>query len=531
MLEQGLTKFLAKLDFTLESGLDFACKHEELQILMEVSQFERCKRLAKELISQRPNFPPILNNLCQVYWLDGDLPAAIETARKVLEIQPDNIHALANLTRFLYIRGDKAESLAFAAQLKESDADASDGWIKKAEALSFIADDDAVLTLPDQAKRAGETDQLNGHFWHWCAVAEYRKGNQKKARASWQKSLKLAPYLSLPAANLDELKKTEYERTCPQAFTLDEWLPKKIFESLIGILKRGAGKKDDQRFQRDVSAYIDTHPEMLNFVADALLWGDTQSRETALHFVDMSAHSGLLVILKDFALGQAGPDALRLEAFQLLSKYGIFENGQMVELWRKGEQTPIMTLGFEISYESPEKPQLKPAVGQLMEQAVHALRTKDGAEAESHLRRALRIQPEEPSLLNNLAVALQMQDKMTEANALADQIAEKFPHYFFGQVIAARRAIQAGDLEKTKTIIDQMMKKKELHVTEFGALCGCQIDLLIEDDKPDGAVSWFNMWEQGYPEDPALENYRNRITIIERFLKFKNRTRAKKRMK
>jgi tetratricopeptide (TPR) repeat protein len=250
----------------------------------------------------------------------------------------------------------------------------------------------------------------------------------------------------------------------------------------------------------------------------------------------MSAHPGLLQLLKNFALGQAGPDAQRLEALQYLTKYNVFESGEMVELWREGKQTPVLTLGFQISYESSERPQLKPAVERLMEQAVNALHAEDGPEAESCLRKALAIQPQEPSLLNNLAVALQMQKKMAEANALADQIAEKFPSYFFGQVIAARRALQAGDLEKAQTVIDRMMKKKELHVTEFGALCGCQIDLLIENDKPEGAVSWFSMWEQGYPEDPALENYRDRIALIDGFLKFKERrpgrrTGAKKRTK
>jgi len=523
VLELGLTESLEKLDFTLETGLDFSCRHEELQLLMELGHHERCKRLAKDLLAQRPHFVPTLNNLCQIHWLEGELAVAIETARKVLEIEPDNVHALANLARFLYMQGNKAEALAFAGRLKKSKAEAADGWTKRAEALSFICDDEAVLALPDQAKRAGEADQLHGVVWHWCAVAEYRRGNIAKARADWQKSLKLAPYFLLSALNLEELKKPAYERVCPQAFTMDEWLPKKIFENLLLVLKRSAGKKDDQRFQQDVSAYMDAHPEILQFVSDALLWGDAPSRELALNFVDMSAHPGLLEILKGFTLGQAGPDAERLEGLQHLTKYGVFETGEMVELWREGKPTQVLTLGFQISYDSPDKPQLRPGVLRLMEQAMNALHSADGSKAEGLLRKALEIQPEEPSLLNNLAASLQMQKKMAEANLLADTIAEKFPNYFFGQVIAVRRALQAGDLERAQTIIDRMMKKKELHVTEFGALCGCQIDLLIADEKPEGAVSWFGMWEQGYPEDPALEHYRDRMAMIENFLKFKTR--------
>jgi len=49
-LETALSEILAKLDFTLDSGLDFACKHEELQVLMEHQATQRCKQLAETLL-------------------------------------------------------------------------------------------------------------------------------------------------------------------------------------------------------------------------------------------------------------------------------------------------------------------------------------------------------------------------------------------------------------------------------------------------------------------------------------------------
>jgi hypothetical protein len=116
-----------------------------------------------------------------------------------------------------------------------------------------------------------------------------------------------------------------------------------------------------------------------------------------------------------------------------------------------------------------------------------------------------------------------MQGKHEESDAIADDIPIRFPDYFFGQVIAVRRAIGEHDLLKAKTILDKMMQKQELHVTEFGALCACQIDYLIEDDKPEGAVSWWEMWQQGYPEDPARESYEDRMSLITSFVKIQDR--------
>lgn len=249
----------------------------------------------------------------------------------------------------------------------------------------------------------------------------------------------------------------------------------------------------------------------------------------------MSAHPEILDSLKEFSLGQEGSDSLRMEAAQLLTKNGIFKSGGMIDLWIEGESRSQMMLGFQISYDAHDRPKLKPAAQRLMEQAVYALRDEDGTKAEIHLRKALEIQKDEPGLFNNLAVAQSMQGKHDEASAIADEIYTRFPDYFFGQVIAVRKAIQANDLKTAQSILDKMMQKQELHVTEFGALCGCQIDYMIENDKPEGAVSWFEMWKQGYPNDPALKKYEHQIAMIDVFAKLKDgfqksRRKSKKRV-
>jgi tetratricopeptide (TPR) repeat protein len=420
------------------------------------------------------------------------------------------------------MQGKQEAALALALRLKESKAEVAERWVKKAEALSFIGDDDGVLALLDEAKQAGELDQLNEVVWHRCAVAEYRKGDVSTARTYWQKCLKIAPYFSVAKDNLEELKKPQHERNCPQAFSLDAWLSRKTIESLTSTVERAARQKDDKKFQDKIRAHFDDHPEILHFVPAALASGDSLSRDLALKLADMSAHPALLANLMDFALGQQGSDALRLEASQLLTKHGVFTSGESVDLWLQGEWKPIMMMGFQIHFDAPEKPTLKPAAYRLMEQAIHALREENGANAEGFLRKAIEIQKDEPGLFNNLAVALGMQGKHKEAAAIADEILHRFPDYFFGQVIAVRKAIQANELEKAKTILDKMMKKQELHVTEFGALCACQIDFMIVDDKPEGAISWFEMWEKGYPDDPALERYEEQIAMTKAMLKLKD---------
>jgi tetratricopeptide (TPR) repeat protein len=166
-----------------------------------------------------------------------------------------------------------------------------------------------------------------------------------------------------------------------------------------------------------------------------------------------------------------------------------------------------------------------------MEKAVSALNEDDGKLAEIHLRKAIKIQPNDPSLVNNLAYALSLQGKTDESDTLANSIPEKFPDYFFGWIISARQAMNKDDLETARENIDKMMAKQELHVTEFSALCSCQIDFMIEDGKLEGALSWYEMWQQGYPDDPWLEEYEERMEAIELLVKVKKLSESGKRRK
>ncbi|MGE5374410.1 MAG: tetratricopeptide repeat protein, partial [Bacteroidota bacterium] len=247
-LEKFLEEILAESGSSLETGFEFACLHDEVRLQMDLGNYARCRQQAKKLLQQKPNFIPVLNNLSQVSWLEGDLPKAIETCQRVLEKEPRNVHALSNITRFLFMLGNKEEAGRYADRLKESTAKAADRWTKVTEALSFIGDDDGVLAVLEDIKRKKEQDQLDATVWHWFAVAEYRKGNISRARDHWKKCLKLASYFDLAGKNLEELKKPTHERSLPQAFTLEIWIPRSILTSMISTIERATQKKDDRKF-------------------------------------------------------------------------------------------------------------------------------------------------------------------------------------------------------------------------------------------------------------------------------------------
>jgi tetratricopeptide (TPR) repeat protein len=245
---------------------------------------------------------------------------------------------------------------------------------------------------------------------------------------------------------------------------------------------------------------------------------------------DFSAHPKLLAALKEFAFGQNGPDSLRMEAAQILSKHDWVETGE-ARLWLNGEWQPTILMGFEITDEPDPKAMPHPKVQPLLARAIDALHKKDGRLAEELMRKALVIEPNSPSLHNNLAVALEMQGRKEEASAMVDQIIKQYPDYFFGQISAARKATYAGDLKKAREILNKLMTRKQYHVTEFSALCSVFVDLSIEDDQPEAALSWFEMWEGAYPEDPRLEQYQERIEMLRVFTSIKDISSYKRKRK
>ncbi len=523
MLETALDDILPDLDENREKALKFASQHELVQVLMELGDYRQAKKIAERLLKEKPDFMPLYNNLSLIAWLQGDLAEACAQAEKVLSFEAGNIHALSNLARYKFLLGKRDAAYVYAERLVASEDDAFDFWLKKIEALILIEQFEEVLKVFEEAKKAGDEKNLNGLSLHWVASAYWITGDESKAKKYWRKALKKDPSLEFAENNLTALKKPISERDCPQILGIDAWLSRKNFITLEKMFDKLA-KQDlsNEEFYRKVQAVFDETPEIISFVRSALKYGTSDAKDTALKFLDMSgAHPDLLDAAKEFAFGKVGTDAMRLEVFQILSKYGVVPNGESVELYLQGAWKEIQPMNYEISPDPFDVPPYPKKVFRLIEEGTDALHAGDGEEGERCFGKALALYGDDPTLLNNFAVSLQIQGKMDEANALTERIADEFPEYFFGQVVAVRKAMNAEDMQKAKEIMDRMASRKKLHITEFSALCDVHIEYFIKSEELEVALSWYQMWEQGYPDDPNLDRYAKQMDMIELMNKFK----------
>lgn len=508
-LEQIMQTQAAEVNLPETQAFELILQHEEVRYCLVHTEYQRGKRVALKLLHDFPNFVPGLNNLSQLYAIEGEIDKAIQTAEQVLALESENIHALSNLARLHFLRGRPAQASEYAHRLKQSTASSADRWGKMGEALTFLEDDEGVLELYQQAKTAGEleppgTDEV---FYHLLATAACRLGNETAARQYWEKALKINPNFDWALENLEDMKKPDDQRNGPWAYPFENWLlgPVAIELSIyLNNQKRSARKEE---VQAAMSCFFEEkHPEVIFLAPHLVERGDANAREFVVRLAAVSGHPVLLKAAKSYILGKTGTSAGRIQAAKTLSEAGLLPSGT-VRMWSEGKWNKITLLSLEISPE-PDKSNRPGKVQELYEQAYDALNDDDGQRAQVLLEQAVALCPDDPGLLNNLALAFEKQGQSQKARQMILDIHARFPDYFFGILGVASLAMKAGDLDKAHTLLNGLMQRKRMHTSEFTALCRVQIQVWLADGKREEARTWVGLWERADPKNPNLAHYR-----------------------
>jgi tetratricopeptide (TPR) repeat protein len=514
---RAVTQLTADIDRMLETfelggpeGRELAAMHEEVQCLLARGRYAETRAKAAELLRRRPRFAAALNNSGEASFREGRFAEAVAAAEEVLGFDPENFHALSNRTRYLCLSGRVAEARAAADRLKAARSSNLDLGVKKAEALSYLGDDRGVWEAWEAARLGGEGSS-SAHaalFAHLAAVAAFRLGREDEARRLWRTALERMPGLDAARDNLDDLDRPPGERNAPWPFRVNHWLPESTARDLAFQMEASLRRHSDRAVTEAAQRFLRAHPELASLAPLLLDHGDGAGREMVLRLAHAARTPELLAPLRDFALGQRGTDELRMQAAQLAADAGLLPPGP-IRFWSRGEWTEVLLLGFEIFTEPRDEH--SPEVTELAAEAIEANRGGDGPHAEELLRRALAIEPESPSLQNNLAVALQAQGRDQEAEDLIRQIHARFPDYLFARAALAQQHTRDGEFDEARELLKPLLTRRRLHYTEFNALCAAQIDLLLGQGEREGARVWFEMWEGANPDNPLLEAWRARV--------------------
>lgn len=510
-LEEGIPSLLDELKMPQDQAWEIAILHEQAQAYLEEGELTQAREAEESVLKKHPNFLSAQNNLSLIAYMEGNFNEAIEWAQVVLEQEPDNIHALSNLIRFHAIQGEVEQAQPFVKPLIASDASAWDGWTKKVEALSYLADDEGVIDLYEQALQNEDETPSTALFYHLVAVAQSRLGHDDIARTLWKQALNYDPMMAIARENLEEMSLPKEQRCGAWPFELFTWLSPQAGQDLRKWMDSITQSRNSHRLVPSLEQYFEAHPEVLKLVPRLLERCGPIGQEFIMLMVKASQIPELLEAVKSFALGKQGSDSLRHQMAIAVAEAGLLPK-ENVRLWLQGEWREIRLIAYQISDE-PSIHHSKKVIA-LLQKAIPLLKNKmkeDYQQAESYLQQALKLEPDAPDLLNNLAMAYLLQDREDEAQSALEQASQKFPDYVFVAATLARQKMEEGDLEAAESLLKPCVTRERFHFDEFSAFADVQIELALAKKEKEGAKRWLDSWGQIDPEHPRLGYWRNRL--------------------
>lgn len=515
-LEPMLQETLSEIGLREEEGLEIALLHERGQAYLEQGEYGAAREAEEKVLEQYPEMVSARNNLSLLSWMEGDGEGAMATAKEVLERDSSNIHALSNLIRFLVIAGDSAGARAYGEKLKVNQTEAWDGWTKKVEGLTYLADDVGIVEVWKQAQAAeGEDALISAMFYHLSAVALARTGQVESAVAQWKIALERDPSLELARENLSDIGKAFSQRHGAWPLSWEQWLMPKSVSELQQMIEKSVKSSQEGKIISRLKDYLAEHGDVVAMIPRILERGGPQGQEFVVSTAEQLKTPELLNLLKDFALSQNGTDQMRNRAAMLAAQAKLIPKDG-VTLWRAGEWRELMLMAYEFHSEAPAKHEQR--VESWLEEALFLLRQegeKAALEAEALLKKALVLEPEALDLMYNLAVAFRQQGREEESKALLRDQVTRHPDYIFASVSLAKLLLERGDGEAAEELLKPFLNRDRFHVLEFSALMDAYIEVLLAKRDKKAARDWLEMWSKVNSQlqynDDQLDYWRKRL--------------------
>ena len=529
-LEAELADCLADIGLpNTAEGFETAARHEQVQRYLERNEFQSALTAGKALLETHPELAAVRNNMSLAYFYEGDFENAIAQARQVLDIQSNNIHALGNLVRYLYITGEVDEVKAVLPRLLESDAQASDPWTKKMETLSYLGDWDGVIELYDQAQASGDIRESATYnlFFHLGAVAMARLGRIGEARKIWQRIVKRSPSFRLAENNLADSNQALGQRHGAWPIGFSQWLGLNVMQDIHTTVSeqflsmdesQQTDEESDAKMHDIFSDVLERYPYLNHLIPIWFERGGPQTRQLAWFVTSYVKAPEHLEAMKAFALGQWGTDDLRYQAAMEAVKGKVLDK-QNVRMYLQGEWREINLIAYEFheDRETSHSDEVQELLGRALDglrEVQHAPENADMSELhqeiDAQLKKALEYEPDAPDLRQNLAVSYEQQGRKDESIALIDSIIEDHPEYVHALASRAKAYLVEDNVDKARDLLLPLLSRDRFHFEDFAEFSDVYLEFLVAQGQEDGAKSWLQMWEEVDPEHPKIMRWKIR---------------------
>ncbi|MGK7891059.1 MAG: tetratricopeptide repeat protein [Leptolyngbyaceae cyanobacterium] len=539
VIEADLDGILADLKLQNDAeGIAVATQHEQVQRHLARSEFKTATEVGEALLERAPNLVPLYNNLSLASFFEGNASHALEYCDRALAQEPDNIHALGNAIRYHYCMGEVEKAKALVPQLLASEAPATEPWMKKMEALSYLGDDEQVLAIYRQAQAAGAIEEgSNDYLFHLAAAAMARLGQLGDARAIWKGILERSPQFSFARENLDDSNQPSALRHGAWSFAFNQWIGPSVINDWVHqiqdskVLAKEANTSEaekDEKLRELCVRYLEQYPYLNHLIAVWLERGDPKARQFAWMIANLVRSPEHLDAIKSFALGQWGPDNFRYQAAVTAAQEKVM--GKKVTLWLQGKSQEVVLMAYSFHNE-PEGRDYPQEVIDKLEQALagfkEAVQARDieadekkaaCATAEQLLNECLEIVPDAPDIRHNLGAIYQQTERQAEAIALWEQLVQDYPDYVNSRTALAHFHLDqdtADGIETAKELLFPLLERDRFHFDDFTEFSDAYLRLLLAQEQEESVKSWLDLWEKVDSQNPRLLLWRFKLMSSE----------------
>ena len=483
---------------------------EQGRLANELGDFAEGAEASKEAARLVRNWAPPRNNRALSYFALGQWDEAIATEKEVLErIDNQNVHALANLVRFLCAAGRREEAQAYLTRLERIEPQEPDAYFKMAEACAAMEEDQKVYKLLKKAQ--GEGIALDAALLHLLAAASANLGKEREALAHWTEALRVAPDASY-LRNYMEFIRQGGKKLAPAYrfpyFPGQDMIPTMAFDELIKGLRPGG--VSGKRMERKLRSFGERYPYMADLLSDVLWYGNEDEQEAAIGVLHMLGNERAVNVLRAFALSRVGDDDLRIAAAAALVELGVFSEDEPVRLWLKGQWREVLlrrqfiTEEWELGYSDE--------VLDLLDRAITAFQEGKEKEAERLYQKMIALEPKAKEAYGNLGVIYLMQGREEEAEKYLQKALEIDPNYIHPRCNLASIRIQQGRLEEAEELLKPIAELKTFHPQELLFYNRVSAELFIAQENYELAENHLEMILEMDPED---EQAQRRLLMVQ----------------
>ncbi len=458
--------------------------------LMDKEDYLGAQRHFRDAARTMPGWVAPLNDLALCQFELGNFDASVDTARGVLESEPDDLHAHAGLVRYLTILGRREEALSYGEQLWEivqgalarqaaaDDDEAREFFLfeQAANAFAFLDQDDRVMgTLEGQPP---ETLSDNGMILLAAALANV---NRKPAAAELLRALEPNPVAGRLAEALT-LNETPPGRRFP-AIDPVQLLPTKVAKRVDKELSTidAADLAEPATRRERLGAVLAHTPTFLPAFYASLWMGDEIASANAVGLLLRIGTPEVIEAVRTFAFGRLGPDETRLHAALLLRRDGLVESSRPLLLWQDGRFQEMSPPRYEIMQgEEPAEP-YSPAIAKLMSKALDRRAHDDIEGAERLYRQVLDQEPTVAEAAQQLGLIALVRNDTVAAEGYFARALESRPDSVVARATLASLRISQGRRDEARQLLIPVIDRTTFQANEFASAIFTVAELAAAD--------------------------------------------------